>query len=217
MRPGPGVEEGPMGQLARKLWESLFLRSPTIIITGCGRSGTKYAATLISQATGRPFGHEAPQEDGTAAWQLAPLPRIPHTTYLHQVRHPLGTISSMQTASTQAWKYIEKFIKLTPDLTINCMRYWYYWNLIAQAKADLTYKVEAIEEVWPTLRRLLGIRKGIPKLPPNINSRRNTYTPLTWELLEQKDPELTKQIKALARLYGYKDIPQTPKKQEEDK
>jgi hypothetical protein len=78
------------------------------VVTGCGRSGTGYAAALLS-AVGRQCGHEAifrPDTDdvpatfrapvGDASWLAAPfIPRLPPATVVvHLVRDPLEVARS---------------------------------------------------------------------------------------------------------------------------
>jgi hypothetical protein len=79
------------------------------VVTGCGRSGTRYTANLLT-AAGFTCGHErifspwtkddvVPTFDdvqGDSSWLAVPfLARLPAgAVVLHQVRHPLPTISS---------------------------------------------------------------------------------------------------------------------------
>jgi hypothetical protein len=83
-------------------------RAP-FVVTGCGRSGTRYTANLLT-AAGFPCGHEQlfspwtrdhaalvlPAGQGDSSWLAVPhLARLPNgAVVIHQVRHPLRTISS---------------------------------------------------------------------------------------------------------------------------
>lgn len=77
------------------------------IVTGCGRSGTKWAAQALT-AAGLPCGHEivfhprvrrpmwSRWVPGEASWLAVPyLGRLGGVTVVHQVRHPLDVIRSL--------------------------------------------------------------------------------------------------------------------------
>ena len=44
--------------------------APFCLLTGCGRSGTRYIA-LLANELGRRIGHEQPGKDGIASWVMA--------------------------------------------------------------------------------------------------------------------------------------------------
>ena len=145
-----------------------------IIVTGCGRSGTYYMA-LALQALGFDVGHEEWGKDGQVGFHAAVdlrgakkgklwrLQRDPHDVVLHQVRHPLGTISSFQTAQDYTWNFVcehEKAINPKAPLILRCMQYWYYWNIKAATYARITYRIENIDERWLEICELLGLKKN---------------------------------------------------------
>ena len=152
-----------------------------IAVIGCGRSGTKFISEYLN------LGHEKYGENGIADWSLTTdgyfSEHIDGLIYIHQVRHPLDTISSCQTLADTSWEFIERYISFGNDCLIRkCMKYWYYWNLYAEEKAEFTYRVESIKQ-----------------------SKANTrpHSSLTWHTLEQIDMNLTYKIKQLAIKYGY--------------
>lgn len=78
-----------------------------LLITGCGRSGTKYTATLLSRMgvrcahekvfSGRPTdtGIIPPGEGESSWWAVPYMDKVQkNAVVVHQVRHPMGTIRS---------------------------------------------------------------------------------------------------------------------------
>lgn len=216
---------------------------PYIVITGCGSSGTKFAG-LAWRTAGVHVRHELLGEHGVSSWYIAPgegftwinrkgvrLPPFKAGTWegvhdrgfakggivlLHQTRHPLKVISTVQRYSRSSWNYIygvfqRKGIKIRPDMPLlrKCMIYWYYWNSLVP-DAALRYQVENFSKSWSTICRAVGREDRIGKLakiqalPKTVNSKKRKYTPRTWEELEEVDAPLTKQIRELGRSYGYK-------------
>lgn len=153
-----------------------------IAVIGCGRSGTKFISERLN------LGHERYNENGIADWSLTTDGYFSKPEddliYLHQVRHPLKTISSCQTIDDErVWAFIAKYIDLKNDeLVLRCMKYWYYWNLLAEAKAVYTYRVEQ-----------LGFSTANTRL----------HTDLTWNDLYKTDEDLTNKIITLSLRYGY--------------
>ena len=191
-----------------------------IAITGCGRSGTTYTSQLF-KTFGYSIGHESLERHGISSWCLAPDTlercwgpssqevrrlRIP---LVHQVRQPLNVIASISTASERSWRFIAKFIPIDADdsITLKGMKYWFYWNQLAETRAELTYRVEDIDSRLPELFRIGGFndsRRDTPlvsKLPKNVNRR--DHSSLTWQALEAEDAKMTEQIRELATRYGY--------------
>ncbi len=133
-----------------------------LLITGCGRSGTKYISELL-KCCGFDIGHEKDGKDGIASWPMAvsddespwgpPSNDYEFENVIHQVRHPFKTISSCLTISDKSWNYIKKHIPIndSDSKIIMSAKYWYYWNLKAEGKAKFTYKIEDIESVLPQI------------------------------------------------------------------
>ena len=128
-----------------------------LLITGCARSGTSDISKLLGE-TGLRVGHERVRRNGVCSWDLAVDPeegrwKIKKGQYkfahiFHQVRHPLKTISSVySTEDEDSWNYIMKHLKeIDPEDShlIKCAKYWYYWNLQAEKRAEWTYRIEDI-------------------------------------------------------------------------
>lgn len=209
-------------------------RSPKILITGCGRSGTNYVANLLD-SMGLPFSHEGFPKKGISSWPLAvrsdaEMPwwmfcRHGEFTFkpvLHQVRHPLAVIASTQTFAGSSWDYIKKHIPVKDEdsLLLKCMKYWYYWNLEAEKFSEWTYQLESFPEVFPEFCKRIGHPELIQKkdklqqMAKNVNTRagRPEKSPsmlprkeVTWARLEKEDKELCGKIRLLAEKYGYTD------------
>lgn len=192
-----------------------------IAIIGCARSGTGYMTELFKQF-GYFVGHESLQRHGISSWCLVPktgkrcwgpssqdLANL-NLPYVHQVRHPLKVIASMTTARSDSWRFISRFIpiELNDNLIQNSMKYWYYWNRLAEKRAAFTYQVEEIEKALPGLINIGGFDEsrfdsaGIRKIRKDINQR--NHHSIAWSCLESEDSELTERIRTLATRYGYK-------------
>lgn len=198
---------------SRKLPEFKYLS-----IIGCARSGTHYITQVLREC-GVSVMHEAKGLHGTVSWLMTvnadKTPYGPgrnkfqfaHT--FHQVRHPLKTMSSCTTEPMRCWLFISKHIpQIHPDepLIVRCAKYWYYWNLHAEGKAEWTYRVEDIEKVLGEMGDRLGIDldKNVLKNIPKDVAKRPWHENITWEDLRNNlDPELYINIVNLAKRYGY--------------
>lgn len=191
-----------------------------IIIIGCGRSGTTYTARLFS-SIGYAVGHERLHRHGIASWYLASdqskVPVGPSMGELrnlsfpivHQVRHPLQTISSATVigSTSRAFLESESSIYKTQDPLLLAMRYWYWWNLQSGKRAVFTYKVEDLETNMPKLLRLANMRNkdsDVPEISKRLNA--GAHPAISWQDCENKDPVLTARIKELSFAYGYFDL-----------
>lgn len=183
-----------------------------ILITGCGRSGTKFTSHLIKNL-GLNVKHEKPGKNGTIDWHLAPILKNIHSDFnviLHQVRHPIKVISSMQ--NTNSWKYIEKFLPQTKnkDIIHRSMIYWFKWNQMVEPYAHFRYQLEEIEEeiVFNEICKLLKVKADKSCITKTKNNPRNfnkrNHSNLNWSVLQKKDAKLTEKIKELAKKYKYK-------------
>lgn len=200
-----------------------FLENSKIEVTGCARSGTLFTSTIFSKL-GIKFGHEEMGKDGIVSWFL--VPEINRRGYLyfqskkyrtkyvfHQVRHPLNTINSMQTSLESTWQYISKYIDISEkeSLLLKGMKYWYYWNKMAEKVSCKTFRVEnyesEFEDILRTIKRPVraGKNKILPKIPYDLHSRKNrkSYDRYNWEDLKKEDQALYNKIVSLARKYGY--------------
>ena len=205
-----------------------------VVITGCGASATKYMATVFSRAN-HPMGHELVLVGGISSWICATGPTqhefhgasgrrgviyndLPlRKVILHQVRHPVKTISTAQRFRHYAVDWIVKHTpQIGPDDSklLSCMKYWLYWNRMAEKLAEWTYTIEALstdDAVWEEFCRRVGHPEweeyrestlAYDKAKP-VNTHTNQYTPRTWEDLEREDKELTEEIREQAKRYGY--------------
>ncbi len=198
-----------------------------LLITGCGRSGTHYTARIL-QEMGLDIPHETVGKDGTASWKhTAPgvfvyigknRESIIDTTgfkrVLHQVRHPLKVISSMQTFSDSSWAYMAKFIDLSVHASpvVKGMQAWIGWNQLAGQRANWRFQIEQLKECFPEFCLHAGLPpQPLPEVPADAkDSRTDRYAPLHWKSLVAADATLAKAVRALALDYGYEDIAASP-------
>lgn len=192
-----------------------------LLITGCGRSGSRYTATLLNRL-GLRVGHEELHADGEIGWKglrkLLSGERIDFNVILHQVRDPIATISSLRTHCCGLLKDVSRFFPTRSSLDGSngnlhrCMEYWYEWNLLAESRAIWTYRIEELPQVFDTFCELLGVsanRAALDALPTNINTRRTRRfakfqrDTVNWDTLESIDRPLTTKIHELAVRYGY--------------
>lgn len=197
--------------------------STYIAITGCGRSGTKYASLLLTNM-GFDIRHEQYGRDGISSWCLAgacvSTPWGPGLLDLkkrdfvmaHQVRHPLAAISSLLTFSQRSWTFAADQCPQCHDSRklVRAMKYWYHWNVMSERIAAFTYRVE---DPFPGISRLLAlaqrhldvhaVNRAIQSTAPTTNSRK--HRTVDWTELAERDPEYCRSIRELAARYGYRD------------
>lgn len=194
-----------------------------IIITGCGRSATQFTSKLFNEL-GVKLGHERLERNGIVSWTLAPdtytkvwgpsFNSIKHAKMpiVHQVRHPLDVISSTITvfSDKKSWDFISQFIPIMeyePPI-LKAMKYWFYWNILAEKKSIHSYRVENIENELDTLIKIGGFKIKADKasvlrsISTATHSRKHSN--LSWEDLKKEDIVLTEKIIELSKKYGYK-------------
>jgi hypothetical protein len=196
-----------------------------LLIIGCARSGTTYITKVLKKC-GYKIGHEIIRKDGVSSWQMTvdtkKVPwgnarkgyRFDHV--FHQVRHPLKVIASLYpTEPAQSFEFIREHIpeiKQEDSRLTQCAKYWYYWNLRAEAQAELTYCIEELENIWGELEARLGkkLDQAVLGLIPKTTNTRDICQYYTWkELQQQLEPDLYEKIRTLARRYGYS-LDETP-------
>ncbi len=192
--------------------------SRQLLITGCSRSGTTYIAHVLI-ANGLQVTHEADGTYGIVSWPmcanttLAPwgpgFKKYQFAHIFHQVRHPLKTIASASHELKKSWKFICEqcpAIHLNEPAIVKAAKYWYYWNLMAERKAELTYRIEDMEKILPEMSRRLGVPldpQVLLSIPKNTNTWHSTTT-YTWkELQGALSPALYRRVYLLAKRYGY--------------
>jgi hypothetical protein len=177
--------------------------------------------------------------DGMASWFMAADDPEPPSgpsaldyefdVIIHQVRHPLKVIASMAQFILREGKrapgYIEQNVpdtKLSSDeqnyldhkhqLILQGSRYWYHWNVLAEAKADATVKIENLNLQLPYLCDLVGIdyQPGVLRgIPEDINARhlhiQDEPWVVDWTEIKNLDTRLYENIRDLAATYGYEE------------
>ncbi|MEX1012370.1 MAG: hypothetical protein WD595_02375 [Waddliaceae bacterium] len=190
----------------------------SLMITGCARSGTTFITKFL-KLNQLNVGHERDGLFGVVSWTMAGdafntpwgpganLYRFQHI--FHQVRHPLKTIASAGNEPLASWKYIMTFvpeINLNDPKIVKGAKYWYYWNLLAEEKAEWTYRIEDIENQIDEMAARLEIQLDpliLEEIPTNTNTRRylDVYT---WDdLRDAVDEDLFYNIVEMANRYGY--------------
>lgn len=135
-----------------------------IIITGCPRSGTGYAAAFFRH-NGIDVGHEEFGKHGISSWCLAAADnnsvwgpsftevkeKYKTSIIFHQVRNPIDTISSLMTINHVSYSFMSKYMFPPCDGLEWCMYAWLQWNIMAEKIAEKTYRVEDIAMQFPEL------------------------------------------------------------------
>ena len=191
-----------------------------ILITGTPRSGTHYTAALL-QALGLKIHHEKLDSDGTVSWKHISkgtfyMPERKRTTeifdpgftcIIHQVRHPLKSISSMQTLRHCSWEFMARTVEidLNAPLPIRAMQAWLGWNRLISQRAEWRFQIEELPDVFDSLLARLKLPQApLPLLSHHSKeSRTNRYHLLTWGNLLHADKGITHEVAELAREYGY--------------
>lgn len=137
--------------------------------------------------------------------------------FLHQVRHPLRVITSHarfpDDPQAPIWHAISQHVPLSPadPPLVRSMKFWLYWNEMAEEKADYTYCVEDLRrdsETFDVICALTGAQcpDGFPFVPRNTNTRRHIRPAhrVTWDDLEEASNDLVWQVTEAAVRYGYR-------------
>lgn len=181
-------------------------RMGRLLITGCGRSGTRYIKDALALA-GVDVGHEAQGPVGIVDWHKA-IDVSGYEIILHQVRNPLRVVESCHTITSESWGFIyehENRIKRSDSLLVSCMKYWLYWNELAENVSSVTYRVEDTNAIAMICRQI-GVK---PKNGGEISTQNHTrrgeteYPSLTWGKLEDVDSAITAEMMVAARRYKY--------------
>lgn len=191
-----------------------------VYVLACPRSGTTYTAEVF-QAAGIDVRHEVEGTAGKADWR-AVVDRIPaDAAVLHQIRHPLACITSMQTLAPRSFERLMTRTAIAgrtfgPDRRLEvCARAWLFYNLQCSAIADVSYRVESDQE-W----RDACASVGLPAIPRDrvrvgLNTRMHvdlfsTYyqNPVTLDEIEDRaGRRIADAIARLATSYGYELAP----------
>ncbi len=192
-----------------------------LLITGCGRSGTQFMYEYL-KASGLEVGHEHMKDHGLVSWLMTsnaswspwgPIPDQYSFEYIfHQVRHPLKVIESYYNIPPLAtWEWVSLTIpeikQEDPDI-VKCAKYWFYWNILSESKAEWTYRIEDFDTAYKEMGQRVGLdlsKEVLDMIPKTTNTKvKTTDKKITWSLLKQELPEnLFEKVVWLANKYGY--------------
>lgn len=150
--------------------------------------------------------HEAVGKDGAASWKHTAAGTFVYigksretvidtsgfTRVLHQVRHPLKVIASMQTFSDSSWAYMAKSIalKVEADPIMKGMQAWVGWNQLAGQQACWRFQIEQLKDRFPEFCHHAGLpERPLPEVPPAAkDSRTDRYSPSTGKIWSRPTP-----------------------------
>jgi hypothetical protein len=158
-----------------------------MLVTGCGRSGTKYISILLKHC-----GFDVPHErrmgrDGICSWLFGvdsevvpwgPSPKDYGFDHIfHLIRNPLACIPSIATFSPRAWSYISRHVELDPSdpPMLSAAKYWLHWNLLVEKRTDRRIRIEEMPASLTKLYEALGTSvdiAAIRQIPNDLNTRR---------------------------------------------
>jgi hypothetical protein len=162
--------------------------SRLILVTGCGRSGTKYTSFLLAKL-GLDVPHERLGKHGIASWSMAvpaekrpfgpPSSQVSYEHIFHQVRDPLSTIASAMTFNDISWNFISEHIECsrTAPRLVQAAKYWLHWNEQAERIATWRYRIEDLHgPVLDLFCDKIGVannHKAVEQIPLNFNTRKH--------------------------------------------
>lgn len=137
-----------------------------VLITGCGRSATRYCAALLHRCKVN-IGHEEIRGRGTVSWIHAPMYND-FQLVLRQIRNPRLVASSFGLLAKQAssWNLANAVIKRYFDVDIPDHEaypleagvvYTYFWNKYLDDKVDYSYRIEDMASELPKILSLMNI------------------------------------------------------------
>lgn len=178
-----------------------------MLIIGTPHSGLKEAIELLHLPM---FLDKPIKKLGLASWgalfdpppgERRPIPiEITFEHTYHIVRHPFYVIKELNKERGKSLKQWERLIKAcVPEIKpedrgiVLYAKVWLYFNLLAEKKAEQTFRFEELAEFAHHL-----------EIPPPITEGSFYPTKVSWPLLEEiLDYELFIQVKELAAKYGY--------------
>jgi hypothetical protein len=158
-----------------------------LLVTGCGRSGTKYIAFALSRM-GLDVPHECLGRDGISSWTMAvatekrpygpPSSLISFEQIFHQTREPLSVINSCLSFTDGSWDFICENMTFprTAPLVMRAAAYWLLWNEKAEKIATWRYRIEdfpglLLDEFCNRLE-VRCERRLIDSIPRDFNTRK---------------------------------------------
>ena len=193
-----------------------------LAIIGCARSDIKHTVELLQFANIR-VGFEKLLDDGIGSWfasaddveiehrsengDFKPM-ALEHFSYVvHQTRHPLAVISSLQRTPMQReqQKFVQKHVRTlgSPDSLLWAMTYWLNWTDLCASKTDLQFRVEVVQWTLPALylytkRSTKGCLQAVQHVV-----QKTTETIIMWKDLDNENRAIADKIRRRAQFYGY--------------
>jgi len=176
-----------------------------IICSGCSRSGSMYMSRTMN-AIGFKVGHQRYRKDGISSGVMAPCIFPEGTVVLHQIRHPVDNIRSLAPIyMPNIAKYAGRFIPIADSDSplLIAMKYWYYWNKMAEERGYFIFALEDMADAWDDICNLLGIWQPFPALQTNIHINKRPRPETTWSDIFSEDEQLAVMICDMAKRYRY--------------
>lgn len=193
-----------------------------LIVTGCGRSGTGYAAALLTNAgvecghedvfTGRLDTRPVLTEGADSSWFALPYLAAQDAYVVHQVRHPLQVVASWLANRSLESRFVRRFLsrwcpqalaESTPARGV--LRYWVDWNQRAASKCAQQWVVDQItpdalgHALAESGRPTRHAKAAVDQTPREVNTKA-TVTPISWSAFGETS--LVDQAQVLADEYG---------------
>lgn len=158
------------------------------------------------------FNHSNPR----SCWQCLPNLRTPRYGFnhvFHLVRCPRDVISSLKSHGICALRYMAESLKLDiPDeeltSTKSLLKLWLHWNEHVQSYSGMRFRIDQLKEIFTEGWCSLGMTKRRClqnlTLPADMLNHR-PHSNLTWAQLRAADEDLTQQVMAKAKEYGFPD------------
>lgn len=203
-----------------------LLREPRFTILSTGRSGTRYAARLLTES-GIKTGHEAwwnPYERrattrlvGEVSWCATFHLEGYQGHVFHQIRDPLKVVASLATTeldpSWQAtdnrlfYEWRRQSIGMTGDPIIDAMGVVLHWTRESERSSEWSYRVEDLDEA--TILEIAEraglrvdwtkVRAALRAVPTTTNRRK--HASIAWSDLP--DGAVKAELLEIAGRYGY--------------
>lgn len=153
-------------------------------IVGCPCSATHYMRAVLNTCGLEVGSEQGPLKDGQCAWTLIVQPQLETMKWIiHQVRHPVRVISSLDALPEIFWEEVAPYVQLPADSLQRRIEFWMQWNLLCEARAHWTYAIREVKVVFPKIAWRLGIQSELPDLPTNFNTKSHLYRRLGIDLI----------------------------------
>jgi len=192
------------------------------VITGTGRSATTAMFSALKNI-GLSLGHErvGNSREGGIGWPFAVyglndlidkdklrLSRdLRFRIVLHQLRYPLKAISSLQTIERRTFSFIQEHSGVLYDQPDRrrALEHWITWNALVDKTHDAFYRVEDTHPVDVCVMAGFSLDRCLDNPPSTEFTLPNAreHIDLTWEALDEADPQLAAIAKEMTIGYGY--------------